>query len=97
MDLTKFQELMRKLYFDKDKKRGVFKTFAWLVQEVGELGRALLNGNRDAIMEEMGDVLAWLSSLANILDIDLSEAAQRKYPGVCPKCGCKPCRCPENV
>ena len=96
MDISEFQDLMKKLYYERDKKRGVFKTFAWLVQEIGELGRALLDGDMDAVMEEMVDVLAWLTSLANILGIDLEKAAMTKYPGVCPKCKKITCECPES-
>jgi len=84
---------MRELYFERDSKRGVEKTFMWLVQEVGELGRAILKGDIENAKEEAADVLAWLASLCNILGIDLEEAVTRKYPGVCPKCGCRPCRC----
>ena len=29
--------------------------------------------------EEFADVLAWLATLANILDVDLTAAVQRKY------------------
>ncbi len=91
--IREFQQLMRALYYERDSKRGVEKTYMWLVQEVGELGRAILKGDQENIKEEVADVLAWLASLCNVLGIDLEEAALNKYPGVCPKCGSKPCRC----
>jgi NTP pyrophosphatase (non-canonical NTP hydrolase) len=37
--------------------------------------------------------LAWLASLANVVDIDLEKAALSKYPNKCPKCGLSPCSC----
>ncbi len=92
--IREFQELMRSLYYDKDSKRGVEKTYIWLVQEVGELGRALLKGDGQNLKEEVADVLAWLASLCNLLGIDLEEAATSRYNGVCPKCKSRPCRCP---
>jgi len=94
LHIREFQKLMKELYFHRDFKRGPFKTFAWLVQEIGELSRALLDGDKKTTKEEIGDVFAWLASLCNVLDIDLEESATQKYHGVCPKCGEKPCRCP---
>jgi len=73
------QELMRKYYFERDSKRGLYATFTWLVEEIGELAEAILSGKRESIMEEVADVLAWLLSLANILGIDVEEAFKRKY------------------
>lgn len=93
LHIREFQKLMKELYFHRDSKRGLFKTFTWLVQEIGELGRALLDNDRKSLKEEVGDVFAWLASLCNILDIDLEESTVSKYNGVCPKCGEKPCRC----
>ena len=37
--------------------------------------------------------LAWLTSLANLTDVDLARAAAR-YENGCPKCGEIPCACP---
>lgn len=73
------QELMRKYYFERDSKRGLYATFTWLVEEIGELAEAILSGKKENIMEEVADVLAWLLSLANILGIDVEEAFKKKY------------------
>jgi len=87
---------MKELYYAKDSKRGVFKTYLWFVEEVGELSEAIRKGDRDEIAKEMADVIAWLSSLANLLGVDLNEAVVRKYGiGVCPRCHSKPCKCKE--
>jgi len=87
--------MMRELYYEKDRKRGIQKTMLWLVQEIGELSRALLEGNKSQVEEEIADVFAWLSSVANLLDIDLEQVAVNKYPGSCPRCGKNPCICEE--
>jgi len=50
----------------------------------------------EAIEEEVADVFAWLCSLGNLLDIDLSEALIRKYPDVCYRCQKAPCQCKES-
>jgi len=96
MELREFQEMIREIYFHKDSKRGVEKTFLWFIEEVGELSEAIRKNNRNAMEEEFADVLAWLASLANLLEIDLEEAVNKKYPGVCPYCGKKPCECEEK-
>ena len=92
MNLRGFQDLMSELYGDADRERGVPSTIAWLAEELGELARAVRKGDIDEQTHEMGDVLAWLASLANQLDIDLEEAVMRFASG-CPKCEESPCAC----
>ena len=43
----------------------------------GELAQAVRKGTVEQQLHELGDVLAWLSSLANQLGLSLDEAAQR--------------------
>ena len=68
----------------------------WLVEEIAELGRAMSSQDRENLKDEFADVLAWLCSLANVLNIDLEEAATSKYDGKCPKCRQEVCGCPED-
>lgn len=77
MEINEFQALMERLYGEADRERGVPSTVAWLAEEVGELAQAVRKGDRAQQLHEFGDVLAWLSSLANQMGIDLEEAAQR--------------------
>ena len=95
MDLNKYQELIRKIYFEKDSKRGLDKTFNWLVEEIGEFSRAIRKKDRKKIREEFADCFAWLLSVASILDIDAEEAME-KYGDGCPKCHAVPCQCQEH-
>ena len=92
MDLAAFQRLMVDTYGERDRARGVPATVAWLTEELGELAQAVRKGDRDAQVHEVGDVLAWLASLAAQLGIDLDEAAGR-YAHGCPRCGRSPCAC----
>ncbi|RLF11158.1 MAG: nucleotide pyrophosphohydrolase [Thermoprotei archaeon] len=94
MHIGEFQDMIRRLYWHKDSKRGVEKNFIHLVEEIGELGRAIVDGNREAIESELADSLAWLVTMANVLDVNIEEAALSKYNNVCPKCGSSPCSCP---
>ncbi len=94
MTIQEFQKLIEDIYFEKDNGRGLDATFLWFIEEVGELARALKRGTREDQIEEFSDVLAWLTTMANIQGIDLEEAAKLKYRDGCPKCGHTPCRCP---
>jgi NTP pyrophosphatase (non-canonical NTP hydrolase) len=66
---------------------------AWLTEELGELAQAVRKGDRAAQVHEVGDVLAWVASLAGQLGISLDEAAAR-YADGCPRCRGRPCTCP---
>ncbi len=77
MRIDEFQQLMETTYGEQDRDRGMPSTVAWLCEEVGELAQAVRKGTREQQLHELGDVLAWLSSLANQLDLSLTDAAQR--------------------
>ncbi|MDQ6697334.1 MAG: pyrophosphohydrolase [Actinomycetota bacterium] len=94
MDLAAFQELMEQTYGTRDRARGRPATVAWLAEEVGELAQSVRKGGPDQQLHELGDVLAWLASLANQLDLSLAQAVVR-YEGGCPRCSSVPCTCPE--
>jgi NTP pyrophosphatase (non-canonical NTP hydrolase) len=92
MELAAFQQHMVDTYGERDRARGVPATVAWLTEELGELAQAVRKGDRAAQVHEVGDVLAWLASLAGQLGIGLDEAAAR-YADGCPRCGGIPCSC----
>ncbi len=93
MDLSEFQDLMARTYGERDSARGKTATVAWLAEETGELARAARKGSADEQLHELGDVLAWLASLANQLGLSLDDAAAR-YASGCPVCTSIPCSCP---
>lgn len=82
-----FQKIIRDRYYPTDSARGTAGTFMWLVEEIGELATALQNNGpgktptadeRANLDEEFADVIAWLTTIANINGVDL-EKALRKY------------------
>ena len=77
MQLSEVQKLMDDLYGQVDTDRGIPSTVAWLCEEVGELAQAVRKGSREQQLHEFGDVIAWVASLANQLDISLEEAMGR--------------------
>ena len=84
---------MRDTYGARDAERGIDATFRWLTEEVGELARAIRMGADAERLSELSDVVAWLASVANLLELDL-EVAMARYVDGCPKCHARPCACP---
>lgn len=94
-DLVNFADLQRiieETYGERDRARGVPSTVAWLTEELGELAQAVRKGTVDQQLHEFGDVLAWVASLANQMDVDL-DTAIRRYADGCPRCAARPCAC----
>jgi len=77
MELVEVQRLMEDLYGTADRERGIPATVAWLCEELGELAQATRKGTPEEQLHELGDVLAWLASLANQLDLSMDEAMAR--------------------
>jgi NTP pyrophosphatase (non-canonical NTP hydrolase) len=92
MELAELQRAIADTYGARDAARGVPATVAWLTEELGELAQAVRKGSREDQLHELGDVLAWLASLAVQLDLSLEDAVARYAVG-CPRCGAAPCRC----
>ncbi|QDT58126.1 MazG nucleotide pyrophosphohydrolase domain protein [Stieleria bergensis] len=97
-DLTfsDLQQHIRQMYYEKDVARGVEGTFMWLMEEVGELASALRGDDRENLAEEFADVIAWLTTIANVADIDLNAALTSKYGQGCPGCSKLVCECPDS-
>ena len=92
MELADLQRRMADTYGARDRERGVPATVAWLTEELGELAQAVRKGSAEDQLHELGDVLAWLASLAEQLGLSLEDAAAR-YADGCPICGDTPCQC----
>ncbi len=93
--LRDFQNLICKMYHEKDVARGIDGTFMWLMEEVGELAAALREGTAEEQSAEFADVLAWLTTIANVAKIDLTQAVTDKYGTGCPGCQQLVCICPD--
>lgn len=94
LTLRELQRLIQRMYGEKDAARGVEGTFMWLMQEVGELATALRDGSpHEELAKEFADVLAWLTTIANVAGVDLDAAIRLKYGDGCPGCGRWECTC----
>lgn len=90
--LAELQDIINRTYGDRDRQRGIAPTVAWLAEEIGELAQAVRKGTPEQQAHEFGDVLAWVATLANQMNIDLTMAIER-YKNGCPRCSALPCQC----
>jgi len=89
MTIRQFQSLIMDRYYPTDSARGTPGTFVWFIEEVGELASAIGEKergkeDRENLLEEFADVFAWLCTLANINDVDLTEALNKYTLGPGP-------------
>jgi len=95
MQISEFQELIERTYFERDSRRGLGGTFMWFTEEVGELATALREHDQENLAGEFADVLAWLCTLASLAGVRMDEVVA-KYSSGCPGCKQVPCACPEK-
>jgi NTP pyrophosphatase (non-canonical NTP hydrolase) len=96
LHIREFQQLIDRMYSDKDRRRGAAKTFLWLAEEVGELASAVAKHDTESLPGEFADVFAWLVTLANVEGVDLEQAIG-KFTAGCPGCGQMVCRCDAKL
>jgi len=92
VELSELQAIIERTYGERDRGRSIAHSIAWLAEEFGELAQAIRKGTPEQIEHEFSDVLAWVASIANQVDVDLTTAMQR-YSDGCPKCHEIPCAC----
>lgn len=95
MEIRALQSQIEATFGTRDRSRGADGTFRRLVEEIGEVAKALRTADRSALALELSDVVAWTLSIAVLHGIDLDDALER-YGGGCPRCGASPCRCPVD-
>jgi len=96
VSLRGFQKLIADMYLEKDVARGAAGTYMWFMEEVGELAAALREGTQEEQAAEFADVLAWMTTLANLAGVDLAAAVRQKYGDGCPGCGQYICTCSDS-
>ena len=74
MEISALQQIVRDRYYKTDSERGIYHTALWFHEEVGELSSAIANDDKENAKEEFADVLMWMLTLANIMEIDMNDA-----------------------
>lgn len=93
-----WQRLFHKLYGKANADQTLEQIGYHLVEEVGEVARALRHGNKVNLREEMADVVAW--SFAVVIksgemvgsELRLDEILWDRYPNQCSYCASNPCQ-----
>jgi NTP pyrophosphatase (non-canonical NTP hydrolase) len=73
MEISALQQIVKDRYYASDKERGIFHTALWFHEEVGELSSAIASNDKENAKEEFADVLMWLMTLANLMEVDMEE------------------------
>jgi len=79
MQISQFQNLIARRYYNRDSARGVPATFMWFVEEIVGLATAPASNDEQNKAEEFADVFTWLCTIANITGVDIENACNRKY------------------
>jgi NTP pyrophosphatase (non-canonical NTP hydrolase) len=74
MEISELQKIVKDRYFKTDNERGIYHTALWFHEEVGELSSAIASGDQQNAKEEFADVLMWLLTLANLMEVNMEEA-----------------------
>jgi len=74
MEIKELQKIVKERYYENDNARGLFHTALWFHEEVGELSSAIASGDMENAKEEFADVLMWLMTLANLMEVDMEDA-----------------------
>lgn len=79
MEISEFQKLMKEKIGVEDREMGSLFLFSVLVEEIGELAKAIRCKNEELIGEELADVVFCVTSLANICNQELEPVLIQKY------------------
>jgi NTP pyrophosphatase (non-canonical NTP hydrolase) len=79
MHISEFQKLMKEKLYEKDKKMGAVFLLSVLIEEIGELSRAIRKESKKEVEEEISDVFFTLISIANLLHVEIEPLLIEKY------------------
>ncbi|MHA1881913.1 MAG: MazG nucleotide pyrophosphohydrolase domain-containing protein [Candidatus Thorarchaeota archaeon] len=97
MKIEEAQDLIRRIYLERDRERGLERALLRTFEELAELSDAVhRNKLSKEIEDEIADVFAWVISIANLLEINLGNALLSKYNDVCSRCKKNPCDCADE-
>lgn len=103
-DVNRWVDHMHEVYGANNRNAGIYFAICRLNEEIDEAKAAhyldeISNPNitlpmrRMNIAREFADVLAWIFSIAAMLDLNLGSAIQERYGGSCSRCTKRPCEC----
>ncbi|MGN4191788.1 diguanylate cyclase [Burkholderia gladioli] len=95
MTLNEWASMFKAIYFPtQNYNRSKTDIFTHLVKVFGGGSRFLFRtSDPDGSRDFLARIFGWYCALANRLDINLEEIVWNKYPGVCPRCLERVCKC----
>jgi hypothetical protein len=97
--MADYKELLRRAVEALPENNGAARRAVYEKARAALVGQLrAINGrtSRENLRHEFADVLAWLTTLASIANVDLQEATVERYGKGCPKCQAIPCKCDEQ-
>ncbi len=79
MEISVFQRHMSEKLGAVDKKMGPLFLFSVLIEEVGELSRAVRNKDKLEVKNELADIIYVAFCLANVYDVEIEPLLISKY------------------
>lgn len=79
MEINVFQSLMKEKLADLDKKMGPLFLFSVLIEEVGELSKAIRDNDEIEVRNELVDLIFVAFCLANVFDLEIEPLLKSKY------------------
>jgi len=79
LEINVFQNLMKEKLADVDKKMGPLFLFSVLIEEVGELSKAMRAEDKFEVKNELSDIVFIAFCLANLYDVEIEPLLLSKY------------------
>ena len=93
LTLGDLQDVIDRTYGTRDRERGSRRRSPGWPKRSASWRRRSARGRREQQIEEFADVIAWVATLANQMDVDLDAAIERATPPAAPSATQLPCRC----
>ena len=79
MQIAEFQQIIREKVGGQDQKMGGQFLLNVLVEEIGELSRALRKGADNEVAQEVCDIIFAATSIANLVGVEVEPLLKRKF------------------
>ena len=79
MEINVFQSLMKEKLADLDSKMGPLFLLSVLIEEIGELSKAIRDNDEVEVKKELTDIIFVAFCLANVFDMEIEPLLKSKY------------------
>jgi len=79
VEINVFQSLMKEKLADLDSKMGPLFLLSVLIEEIGELSKAIRDNDEVEVKKELTDIIFVAFCLANVFDMEIEPLLKSKY------------------